>query len=208
MISSTPAPLHYRRPSIVSAACPWCERPVLGLLTVVSAALRFVVAAVTVVVLASLFTATAEAQVDPEPCSGGGYNPVPVDVAVTSVPIVVESTAAEYFVLYVRHDLDADTTEEIPVLVKRGAAGTTPLAENVEALPKERYRVKQFLIDDPTDVDGDCIDDITELEDPVGKNPVNPTAAIALSNGAVTVEAVPNSVETFDGGSVHQLSHL
>ena len=172
--------------------CP-LGRPGLGLLTVVSAALRFVVAAVTVVVLASLFTATAEAQVDPEPCSGGGYNPVPVDVAVASVPIVVESTAAEYFVLYVRHDLDADTTEEIPVLVKRGAAGTTPLAENLEALPKERYRVKKFLIADPADVDGDCIDDITELADPVGMNPVNPAAAIALTDGAV---AIPDE-ETF-----------
>ena len=29
-----------------------------------------------------------------------------------------------------------DNSVEIPVLVKRGAAGTTTLAENVEALPK------------------------------------------------------------------------
>ena len=37
-------------------------------------------------------------------------------------------------------------------------------------------------------------DDITELADPVGMNPVNPAAAIKLSDGAV---AVPDR-ETFD----------
>ena len=67
--------------------------------------------------------------------------------------------------LYGRHELDADTTVEIPVAVTLGQAGTTTLAENVSALPKERYRVEKFLIADPADVDGDCIDDITELAD-------------------------------------------
>ena len=121
-----------------------------------------------------------------EPCPGGGYNPTPAGVAVTAVPIVVESTTADYFVLYVSHEVDADTTVDIPVLVKLGEAGTTTLAENVEALPKERYRVEKYLVADPADVDGDCTDDITELADPVGMNPVNP-AAIELSDGAVAV---------------------
>ena len=80
---------------------------------------------------------------DPEPCSGGSYNPTPTAVEVTAVPIVVESTTEEYFVLYVTHDVDG-TTVEIPVLVKKGAAGTTTLAENVEALPAERYRVEKY----------------------------------------------------------------
>ena len=194
MISSTLASLHYRRPSIFTAAGPRCGRPVLGLLAVLSAALRFVFAAVTVVVLVSLFPATAEGQGTPvEPCSGGGYDPVPTAVEVGAVPIVVESTTEEYFVLYVRHDLDTDTTVELPVLVKRGEAGTTTLAENVAALPKERYRVEKYLIADPADVDGDCIDDISELADPVGMNPMNPAAAIALTDGAV---AIPDE-ETF-----------
>ena len=112
--------------------------------------------------------------------------PTPTAVEIDAVPIVVESTTAEYFVLYVQHDGD-DTEVELPVLVKLGEAGTTTLAENVEALPKERYRVEKYLIADPADVDGDCIDDITELADPVGMNPVNPAAAIALSNGAVAI---------------------
>ena len=108
-----------------------------------------------------------------------------LEVAV--VPIVVESTTEEYFVLYVRHDLDADTTVELPVSVTLGAEGTTTLSENVAALPKERYRVKRFCIADPADIDGDGIDDITELADPVGMNPVNPAATIKLRDGAVAV---------------------
>ena len=99
-----------------------------------------------------------------DPCNGGGYNPTPVEVTVGAVPIVVTSTTDDYFVLYVRHDLDGTEVEQ-PVLVKRGEAGTTTLAENVEALPAERYRVEKYLVADPADVDGDCIDDITELND-------------------------------------------
>ena len=176
------------------------RHPGLGLITTLSAALRFVFAAVTVVALASLLTATVEAQSNTqlEPCPGGGYNQTPTAVEVGAVPIVVESTAEEYFVLYVTHDVDG-TEVKIPVLVKRGTAGTTTLAENVEALPKERYRVEKYLIADPANVDGDCVDDITELEDPLGMNPVNPAAAIEISDGAMTV----SDRETFE-----KLSHL
>ena len=115
-------------------------------------------------------------------CSG---SPSPVEVE--AVPIVVESTTDEYFVLYVRHELDADTMLWMPVSVTLGKEGTTTLAENVAALPKERYRVEKYLIACPADVDGDGIDDITELADPVGMNPVNPAAAIDFGDGAVAV---------------------
>ena len=126
-------------------------------------------------------------------CLDDGTAPVPVEVTVTTMPIVVTSTTDEYFVLYVTFDVDG-TEVELPVLVKLGEAGTTTLAENVEALPKERYRVEKYLIADPADVDGDCVDDITELGDPVGMNPVNPAAALALNDGAV---AVPDT-HTYD----------
>ena len=184
---------NHRRPSAFSAACPGCGRTLLGLLAALSASLPAVFAAVTVVVLVSLFPATVEAQGDPEePCPGGGYNPTPVAVAVTAVPIVVASTTADYFVLYVRHTVDGSEVE-FPVLVKRGEVDTTTLAENVAALPKERYRVEKYLIADPADVDGDCIDDLTELTNLGSQNPVNPAAGIALTDGAV---AIPDE-ETF-----------
>ena len=121
---------------------------------------------------------------DEEPCSG---SPSPVEVEVTEVPIVVESTTADYFVLYVRFEVDANTTTELPVSVTLGEAGTTALSENVAPLPAERYKVEKYLVADPADVDGECIDDITELADPVGMSPVNPAANIEFIDGAVVI---------------------
>ena len=146
----------------------------------------------TLAALLAIMPAQAQGEPQLEPCAAAV--PTPTAVEVTAVPIVVTSTTADYFVLYVTHDADADTSVEIPVLVKRGEAGTTTLAENVEALPAARYRVEQYLVSDPADVDGDCVDDITELGDPVSMNPVNPAAAIALSVGTV---AIPDR-DTFD----------
>ena len=95
--------------------------------------------------------------------------------------------------LYVSHDVDGAELE-LPVLVKRGSAGATTLAENVEALPAERYTVEKYLIADPADVDGDCIDDITELDDLGNMSPVNPAVAIDINDGAL---AVPDN-QTYD----------
>ncbi len=117
----------------------------------------------------------------------------------TAVPIVVTSTTDDYFVLYVNFDVYGETGET-PVLVTLGEAGTTTLAENVEELPPERYRVEKYLVADPADVDGDCIDDVTELTagDPVANNPVNLADGSSLgddlSDGAV---AIPDQT-TFD----------
>ncbi len=137
---------------------------------------------------------------DEEACPGGGFSPTPTPVDVTAVPIVVASTTADYFVLRVRHDVDGAEVE-VPVAVTRGAAGTTTLAENLAALPKERYRVEKYLVADPADVDGDCLDDITELGNPVGMNPVNPAPAIPFSDGAV---AMPDR-HTFEALENHEV---
>ena len=151
--------------------------------------------AVLLLALATLLTApmpiqaAGNAQLEPCPAEA----PVPTAVAVTAVPIVVESAADEYFVLYVTFDVDG-TELRFPVAVTPGEAGTTTLAENVEALPAERYRVEKYLIADPADVDGDCVDDITELNDLGAPNPVNPAPDVPLNDGAV---AVPDT-HTYD----------
>ena len=127
------------------------------------------------------------------PCSAagrsGGDGPAPTPVAIGAVPIVVESTTDQYFVLYVRSQ--TDPIVEAPVSVTLGRDGATTLSENVAALPTERYRVEQFLIADPADIDGDCIDDITELADPIRMNPINPAPGIELSDGAMAVPDRP-----------------
>ena len=141
--------------------------------------------------LRSTSTATVQAA---SLCSGTGTGPTPTSIEVEAVPIVVESTNDKYYVLYVRHELDADTTVEIPVSVTLGEAGTTTLSEQLSALPAERYRVDEFLIAEPGDLDGDCIDDITELGDPAGMNPLNPAPAVEFVDGVV---AIPDR-ETFE----------
>ena len=143
--------------------------------------IAIVLATVSIVVFAPKTTVSAQAE-----CPGDGDAPTPVEVPVTSVPIVVTSTTDDYFVLYVNHDVDG-TEVELPVLAKRGEAGSTTLAEHVEALTAERYRVEKYLIADPADVDGDCIDDITELDNLGTMNPVNAAAAVELSDGAVVI---------------------
>ena len=98
-------------------------------LRIVGAMLRLVPAeAVVIAVLAAVLAPTASFAQGSETCPGGGYNPVPVEVTVDAVPIVVSSTTDDYFVLYVNHEVDG-TAVEYPVLVARGEAGTTTLAE-------------------------------------------------------------------------------
>ena len=123
----------------------------------------------------------------PRACPGTGSDPTPTSIEVKAVPIVVESATGKYYVLYVRHELDTRTEVEIPVSVTLGEAGTTTLSEQLSALPAERYRVDEFLIADPGDIDGDCIDDITELADLARMNPLNPAPRIEQRDGAVAI---------------------
>ena len=125
-------------------------------------------------------------------CTVGEQAPAATAVEVQAVPAIVESTTEEYFVLYVRPALDSE--REFPVSVTLGEDGTTMLTEQLSPLPKEHYRVEKFLITDPADIDNDCIDDITELGDPVGMNPLNPARAVPFRDGAV---AIPDR-ETFE----------
>ena len=74
-----------------------------------------------------------------------------------------------------------------------GKTGTTTIAENVAALPKERYRVEKYQVAEPADVDGDCVDDITELDNLGAMNPLNPAGTVDDGDGSVVL---PDS-ETF-----------
>ena len=121
-------------------------------------------------------------EADSCPIDGG----TPVDVTVSDVPIVVTSTTDDYFVLYVLQTVDTDTVE-LPVLVKLGEAGTTTLADNLAPLTASSYKVEKYPVDNPADVDGDCVDDLTELNDLGKHNPVNPGAAVPEADGTVAI---------------------
>ena len=130
-------------------------------------------------------------------CPGAGSGPAPRSLAVASVPVVVDSTVEKYYVLYVLHQLNDDTAVEIPVSVTLGQAGTTTLSEQLSPLPAERYRVDEFLVAEPGDLDGDCIDDVAELGDLGAMNPLNRAPAVDPAHGVV---AIPDR-ETFEAMS-------
>ena len=138
--------------------------------------------------LAAFFLVYPAYAQDPPSCP----NPTPTAVAVTAVPIVVASTTADYFVLYVQPNLDTD--RKIPISVTLGVEGATTLTEQLSPLPREHYLVEKYSVDNPADVDGDCISDVEELAGLGTLNPINKLPKIDLRHGTV---AIPDR-ETFE----------
>ena len=99
--------------------------------------------------------------------------------------IEVDSTPDQYFVLYLRPDLNSP--RDYPVAVTRGQPGKTTLTDGRTQLPIDHYRVAAFPINKPGDADGDGIDDITELNAPSTMNPINPARSISFNDGTVMI---------------------
>ncbi|MXZ85355.1 MAG: hypothetical protein F4Z02_06865, partial [Acidimicrobiia bacterium] len=130
------------------------------------------------------------------PCDEGWVAPTPVSVEVDAVPIVVASTTADYFVLYATIPGAGDTTMEVPVSVTRGEDGTTTLSDNLPPLAADNYRVEKYQVAQPADVDGDCVDDITELDDLGAYNPLNPALKISGTVGGVGIDSHEKFIAT------------
>ncbi len=155
----------------------------------------FLVGAVAALAIAALTSLPVAAQDDPTPpgpCEPGWVAPVPTSVQVSSVPIEVTSTTADYFVLYVVRRY-YQSTQLIPVSVTLGESGTTTLSDNLRPLPAADYRVDKYQVASPGDLDGDCVDDLTELADLTTYNPVNPAVTVPIADGAIVI----NSHQTF-----------
>ena len=134
----------------------------------------------------------------PGPCEDGYVAPTPVSVAVSEVPVVVASTVADYFVLYVNHPNPGKignprhnevNPTHIAVSVTRGLEGTTVLRDNLKAVGPAKYRVEKYEVARPGDLDGDCVDDITELDDLGAYNPLNPAREISSTVGRVGIDS-------------------
>ncbi len=165
------------------------------------------VAALGMLVAAALIPLPADAETPPPgPCEPGYVAPTPASVAVTEVPIEVTSTTDDYFVLYAKHTLNGETTD-IPVSVTLGEDGTTTLSDNLEPLAVNQYRVEKYQVAKPADVDGDCVDDITELGDFGAYNPINSAEKINPINGAVAIDSHSAFQELAFQGTSHE-SHL
>ena len=142
----------------------------------------------TAAILVLLPTASAT-NPPPGPCEDGYVAPTPTEISVTGHPITVTSTTADYFVLYLRPARPPYLTKGRPIQVKLGESGTTTLSDNLEPLSASRYLVEKYSVAQPGDLDGDCIDDVTELKDLGNYSPINSGKKIAHVNGAVFIKS-------------------
>lgn len=128
-------------------------------------------------------------------------------VADGQTSFVVESTTADYFILWVRPDAASD--REVPVAVVRGEDGSTTITDHRQQLPEDRYRVETASVANPGDVDDDGIDDLTELDDPVGSNPLNGAPAMDSELGAVNIpDQETFELLSYQGNDVARDSYL
>ena len=129
----------------------------------------------------------------PGPCETGYVAPIPTSVAVTDVPIQVASTADDYFVLYRLIARGNSGIVSVPISVTQGVAGTATLNDSLRPLSADQYRVEKYSVSRPADIDGDCIDDLTELADLSAYHPLNAGKVIDRDDGRVAID----SHETF-----------
>ena len=108
--------------------------------------MTLIVALAALVAIALLPAGAAASTPPPGPCEDGYVAPTPTTVSVTSMPITVNSTTADYFVLYARAGSPPYRTKGLPILVKRGGDGTTTLADNLVPLPVTRYRLEKYSV--------------------------------------------------------------
>ena len=125
----------------------------------------------------------------PGPCEDSYVAPTPTSIPVTTLPITVSSTTADYFVLYIRSARPPYQTKGRPIQVKLGEEGTTTLSDNLAPVNVNRYLLEKYSVAQPGDLDGDCVDDVTELKDLGSYSPINSGKKIDLVNGAVFIES-------------------
>ena len=121
------------------------------------------------------------------PCASQGANqpqPASQPFEFEDGRLVVQSAPEHYYVLYAA---PGAAGPELPISISIGRAGSTTLAGLTSESMAERYRVERYRLDAPADIDGDCIDDLTELLDLSELNPLNPAPPIARGDGVVAV---------------------
>ena len=122
-------------------------------------------------------------------CAPDHVAPVPTSVAVTEVPIQVASTTDDYFVLYRLIRRSRNTVISVPISVTRGVSGTTTLTDSLRPLGADHYRVEKYSVSHPADIDGDCVDDLTELADVGAYHPLNAGQQINREDGRVVIDS-------------------
>lgn len=103
------------------------------------------------------------------------------------VQLEVSSTTQHYYLLQVRHD--STQSFELTTSIQLGKSGTTTLTEPLAYYSLAHYQVLEYPIAAPYDIDGDGIDDISELQNFPTQNPINAAPSIAPVNGSISIDS-------------------
>ena len=121
--------------------------------------------------------------------------------------VEVKSDTAHYYVLFAKPV--AGSTWELPVAIARGAGATTVLTDGRKQLPAGRYRVQTFANAKPGDVDGDGVDDISELNGAPTLNPLSAVTKLDFNDGvAVVPDRATFEKLSYQGSDVARDSYL
>ncbi len=101
------------------------------------------------------------------------------------VNIEVDAQEEFYYLLKVRNNLSVPFDHFTAMAV--GTNGTVTLKETVGNYPINQYQVLAYRKSKPSDSDGDGIDDITELLNPINLSPFNAAKQISFKDGAVYI---------------------
>ena len=102
------------------------------------------------------------------------------------VQLEVNSSDSKYYILSVKHHVDSAFALETSLTL--GEEGTTVITEPLEAYPQEHYEIREYDLDNPGDIDGDGVDDITEFNNMPNENPLNFASPVTVENGQVGID--------------------
>ncbi len=127
--------------------------------------------------------------------------------AVNLTSVALEPGSDKYFVLFAKPVAGNDW--ELPVAIAKGSNAPSTLSDGRKQLPAGRFRVESFPIAKPGDVDGDGIDDLTELD---GQPALNPLSAVTKLDPVDAVAIVPDRASfekiSYQGPDVARDSYL
>jgi hypothetical protein len=101
------------------------------------------------------------------------------------ISIQVSGDANFYYLLNVRNNLEHPFSHFSAIAPGRN--GVVTLNESVGQYPIGHYQVLAFPVSNPSDSDGDGIDDLSEFFNPVNQSPFNAAKQIDIKDGAVHI---------------------
>ena len=115
--------------------------------------------------------------------------------------LTLNSGAGNYYLLQVRHH--PDSAFALTTSMTFGQPGTTVITEPLKAYPVSHYRVLEYAINNPFDIDADGSDDITEYNAMPHRGPLNAAAPIPVTHGLTTLHTVSafHTVSTDENGT-------